>query len=178
MLAGGVHLGYRRSGAHGGAWIARAYDPATRKRVYLALGPADDALDADGERVLSFAQAQTKCRAWHTRAFRGDDEPVGGSGLSTSRPKTVGDAMHAYLEWLADHRKSTTAVATRSAAQTHVLPALGHLRLEALTSAHIKRWHGALAKAPARLRTRRGAVELRLREAKDEDSKRARRIGS
>src|SRR3954469_18012165 len=71
MLTGGMHLGYRRSGAYGGAWIARAYDPTTRKRAYRALGSADDALDADGERVLSFAHAQAKARAWHPRAFHG-----------------------------------------------------------------------------------------------------------
>ena len=86
MLAGGMHLGYRRSGAHGGAWIARAYDPATRKRAYLALGPADDALDADGERVLSFAQAQAKARAWHPRAFHGGQPSAGRMPRPARRP--------------------------------------------------------------------------------------------
>jgi integrase len=33
----GRHIGYRRT-ADGGTWIARAYDPATQKRVYSALG--------------------------------------------------------------------------------------------------------------------------------------------
>lgn len=172
MLTTGLHLGYRRAGPHGGSWIARAYDPATRKRVYRALGPADDTLDADGERVLSFSQAQFRARTWFPRAFLTDAE---GKAHGATRPRTIGDLVHGYLDWLASHRKPSTARATRSAAQTHILPALGELRLEALTAAHIKRWHEALAMAPARLRTKRGATKLRVREAKDEDAKRARR---
>jgi integrase len=172
LLTAGLHLGYRRAGAHGGSWIARAYDPATRKRAYRALGPADDAVDADDERVLAFAQAQARARAWFPRAFLPDAE---GDGHGARRPRTVGDLLHGYLAWLADHRKPSTARATRSAAQAHILPALGELRLEALTAAHLKRWHEALATTPARLRTKRGAAQLRVREATDEDAKRARR---
>ena len=52
---------------------------------------------------------------------------------------------------------------------------LGAIRLEALTAAHIRGWHEALAKAPARLRTGRGATTQRVREARDEEAKRARR---
>ena len=43
-LGPGRHVGYRRLGREGGTWIARAYDPETRKRTYRALGAADDAL--------------------------------------------------------------------------------------------------------------------------------------
>src|SRR4051794_13183008 len=172
MLTAGLHLGYRRAGAHGGTWIARAYDAATRKRAYQALGPADDALDADGERVLSFAQAQAKARAWFTRAFSANaDKPNGPS----PRPRTVGDVVRRYLDWLADHRKPSTVRATRSAAQAHILPTLGVLRLEALTAAHIRSWHEALAKAPAKLRTGRGATTQRVRVTRDEEARRARR---
>src|SRR5690242_11343295 len=171
MLTAGLHLGYRRSGAHGGTWIARAYDAATRKRAYQALGPADDALDADGERVLSFTQAQAKARAWFPRAFAGAES----AEAPASRPRTVGDVVRRYLDWLAEHRKPSTVRATRSAAQADVLPVLGAVRLEALTAAHIRTWHEALAKAPAKLRTGRGATTQRVREARDEEGKRARR---
>jgi integrase len=174
MLSAALHLGYRRTGPHGGTWIARAYDAATRKRAYCALGPADDVVEADGERVLSFAQAQARSRAWFPRAFHGQDDSATDEGTA-SRPKTVGDVVRCYLNWLADHRRPSTALATRSAAQAHILPALGGLRLEALTASHIRRWHEALSKAPALLRTRRGAAAPRLREAHDEEARRARR---
>lgn len=178
MLTAGLHLGYRRAGAHGGAWIARAYDAATRKRAYQALGPADDALDADGERVVSFAQAQAKARGWLPRAFHdGRDDGAGTSrGASPDgRPKTVGDAVRAYLAWLNAEKKPSTALASRSAATAHILPALGDVRLEALRATHVRRWHEALARAPARLRTGRGAAAPRVRETSGEDAKRARR---
>src|SRR4051794_2026092 len=76
MLTAGLHLGYRRAGAHGGTWIARAYDAATRKRAYQALAAADDALDAEGERILSFAQAQAEARAWFPRALSRPERPM------------------------------------------------------------------------------------------------------
>src|SRR3954453_15910855 len=155
MLTAGLHVGYRRAGAHGGTWIVRAYDAATRKRAYQALGPADDALDADGERILSFAQAQAKARAWYPRAFTVQADEAEGP---PPRPRTVDDVVRRYLDWLADHRKPSTVRATRSAAQAHILPTLGEVRLEALRPDHLRSWHEALAKAPARLRTGRGAT--------------------
>ena len=173
----GLHLGYRRAGAHGGTWIARAYDPATRKRTYEALGAADDALDApasaggDGNKALSFSQAQAKAAAWFPRAFAG----AGAGAEQAAIPETVKAVVNGYLKWLDSHRKATTARASRSAADAHILPTLGDIRLSALTATRIRRWHEDLAMAPARLRTRRGASKVRTREAKDDDAKRARR---
>ena len=55
-LSEGLAIGYRK-GAKGGTWIARHY-ASDHGRRYQALGTADDVANADGQHVLSFAQAQ------------------------------------------------------------------------------------------------------------------------
>src|SRR5215470_6613977 len=60
-IARGFALGYRK-GPKGSVWLARLIDGKGRRET--ALGPADDALDADGERILDYAQAQAKARCW------------------------------------------------------------------------------------------------------------------
>lgn len=62
VISGGCALGYRR-GANGGTWIAK-FRSENGKRYLKALGPADDARDADGLTVFSFAQAQERAREW------------------------------------------------------------------------------------------------------------------
>src|SRR5215469_17982707 len=60
-IARGFALGYRK-GPKGSVWVARLIDGTGRREA--ALGPADDALDGDGQRILDYAQAQAKARNW------------------------------------------------------------------------------------------------------------------
>src|ERR1700732_712343 len=60
-IARGFALGYRR-GPKGGSWLARLIE--SDRRHETTLGPADDVLDADGERIFDYAQAQAKARDW------------------------------------------------------------------------------------------------------------------
>jgi hypothetical protein len=62
-IARGFALGYRK-GPKGSVWLARLID--SRGRREAALASADDALDADGERILNYAQAQANARDWLT----------------------------------------------------------------------------------------------------------------
>ena len=170
-LAPGRHLGYRKLGAHGGTWIAKLRDPASARRWKRALGPADDALDADGARVLTFAQAQDKARAWFA-ALQGDD----GTGAQAAAPYTVERAMRDYLNWLAAHRKPEAVKVARWTVEAHILPALGSAPLASLTPARIRAWHEALASAAARLRTGKDATAPRTRApAASTEQRRARR---
>ncbi len=74
-IAKGCFVGYRK-GHLGGTWSARYRDIAG-KQQYLLLGPADDALDADGSLVSSFDQAQERARAWfHLVASNGASRPL------------------------------------------------------------------------------------------------------
>src|SRR5262245_40942740 len=58
LIEPGLHLGYRRLAARPGSWSVRKYNGAQNYTVSALKGVADDFRDADGETVLSFAQAQ------------------------------------------------------------------------------------------------------------------------
>lgn len=157
-LATGRCLGYRRSAGRPGTWYVRQHVGASAYRMQ-ALGTADDVAEADGRTVLTYAQATEAAVGWAP-----DQEDQDGGG----RPLTVRRAVERYLEWYKAHRRSYDRI--RYNFEAHVLPELGHLRVEALTTERLRRWHHALADAPARLR---GGHR---REATTEDEKRARRV--
>jgi hypothetical protein len=153
----GLHVGYYK-GSRGGRWIARRYlgEGCYKETI---VGSADDVLDADGRAILDFGQAQAGARQWfHAEARRAAGE------APDAGPFTLAQALDAYLEWFGLHRKSL--VATRSAVEAHIRPALGQLEVAGLTTGTIRRWHDELARQPARVRTRRGESP-RHREAPD-----------
>lgn len=161
-LARGRALGYRRPGREAGTWYARLFvgrdsggSPYRRK----ALGTADDKAPADGESVLTFGQAMEKSLAW---------EPGEDGEEDRKRPLTVRRAVERYLSWYKSHRRSYDRI--RYNFEAHVVPELGELHVEALTTERLRKWHQKLAESPARLRG--GNV----REAKTEDEKRARKV--
>ena len=137
-MAPGRHLGYRRIGREGGTWIAKLRTPATGRR-YHALGAADDALDADGDTVLTFAQAQEKGRAWFAGQERLAAGENGAEADPPAAPQTVADAAVAYLDWFQLHRKSLydTRRAIEALGATVVVDVLGGALGSALTWARI-----------------------------------------
>ena len=62
------------------------------KRHLEALGAADDARDADGLSVYSFAQAQERARAW----FQDKAREAAGDFAPLDRDYTVSDALADY----------------------------------------------------------------------------------
>jgi integrase len=139
---------------------------------YEALGSADDARDADGRTVFSFAQAQANARAFFERKPRemaGDVEPDDG-------PYTVAVALEAYFA-NRERRGSKGLPKDRAAASVRILPALGALELAKLTAKRIEDWHAALATAPKLARSSRLAKSRKETaiDAKDADAVRARR---
>ena len=92
LIEPGCHLGYRKLGNdRPGTWVARRYDGKGGYSVENirttdnAIVIADDYEDADGVRVLSFAQAQQKAR---------------GSRKTKSGPLTVSVVLDEYLRFL------------------------------------------------------------------------------
>jgi integrase len=161
----GLHVGYRRLANGAGTWVARHYVGGQAYQVEK-LGTADDLSDADGVRVLTFWEAQTAARE---RMVRRAHDAAGKTG-----PLTVKDAVEDYLEWLAAHRKS--AQDARYRAEALILPKLGDIEVAALTAKMLRAWHAALAKAPARVRTKPGrAQQYRLFNGDDHDAVRRRR---
>lgn len=167
----GQALGYFKPTSGGaGTWRARLYLSETRSFVKKALGTADDFADADGKDVLNSSQAQTKAREW----FKQARAEATGERLHKG-PYTVRDAWEDYAEKAA--RRGMKALdRTRSAAELHILPALGLVEVDKLTKRRIEKWHHALSAAPARVRSKFGAKEPATRPApKTDDEIRARK---
>ncbi|SHF02056.1 Site-specific recombinase XerD [Acidocella aminolytica 101 = DSM 11237] len=131
------------------------------------IGTSDDNLDADGEEVLTFSQAQNKARGLFIQARRraaGLPEDAG--------PYTVQKAVEEYLVWLEQSRKS--AKDSRSRAEALIYPILGSVECAKLTNVQIRNWRDGVAKAPPRLRTQKGK-EQKFKEVDLDDPEEIRR---
>jgi integrase len=163
----GQAIGYRRlDGGKSGTWIARHNDPAHGRR-YKSLGIADDLSDADGVQTFAFGEAQDRAREWFT-------ELTAERRGTPAKPFTVADAVDHYIvDYTARGGKARSYVETTFRA--HIVPTLGEKLLTDLAPEIIRRWHHALALAPARLRAGPKTKVRKVRPAKDADAKRARR---
>jgi integrase len=141
----GLHLGYRKPLSGPGKWAARHYVGGQAYELET-LAIADDYSDPDGVAVLSFQQAQVLARS---RMVGRAHAAVGKTG-----PLTVKDAIDLYIQFLESNRKSGREA--RYAANAFILPALGTVEIEKLTTDQIRAWHVKVSKTPARIRTRPG----------------------
>ena len=162
----GLHVGYRK-GAAAGKWCARYYLGGGAYETET-IAAADDTLDADGDVILTFAQAQAVARARFLDRQRraAGIEPAAG-------PYTVKAAIDDYVAFLAHNRKS--AQDTKWRADALILPALGDAECAKLTTAQLRAWRDALAAAPPRRRTKPGAAQAFGALAEDADPEEARR---
>lgn len=161
----GRHLGYRK-GETGGAWIARWRHPKGfyKKKV---IGKANDKADADGTEILDYGAAQSKARA----VFAEWAEDAAGN---KAKPYTVREAVKDYLEDY-EGRGGKALRSLRYSIDAHILPAFGDKQVFELTDQEIRKWHLALARAPARLRTGRLKKQTHRCAAATPDHKRQRR---
>jgi integrase len=171
LIEGGLHLGYRKprgrrgKPAGAGAWVVRRYIGDEKYETHT-IGAADDFSDANGETILSFAQAQQKVRE-HIKAG----------------PLTVQAAIEDYLAFLEAEGKPTTD--TRARARAFICPRLfdkeasnaklGDMKVDELTTDQLRRWHVELAKQAPRLRTRKGEKQKHRNTADGDDNRRQRR---
>ena len=150
-LSRGCGLGYRR-GIKGGTWIARLRSDEGRQ-LYEALGAADDARDADGLTVFSFAQAQERARQF----FETKARELAGDAAPDHRAYTVERALADYfLE--REHRGSKGVRADRYTADARIVSLIGTVELSKLTATKIKAWRRQVETAPKLLRTKKGAA--------------------
>jgi integrase len=146
----GLHLGYRK-GKAGGKWAMRWYVGEGDYKVET-VATADDAADADGVAVLSYAQAQAAIRKRFVEYSRT------AAGLpAKDGPYTVRICIDEYIVFLEGNRKSAQDARWRSDAL--ILPALGDLPCTELTAGKPRGWLQDTAKAPPRLRTRRSTTQ-------------------
>src|SRR5262249_7099228 len=115
-IARGFALGYRK-GAKGGVWLARLIDSRGRREL---------ALDADGERILDYAQAQAAARNWFASL-----DADGKQG-----PYTVDRCLDDYI---ADYKRRGGKALDRLevSADAFIRPHLGAHEVRALTAAMI-----------------------------------------
>ena len=163
-LEPGLHLGYRRPQKGAGKWVARHY-VGDKDYEVETLAVADDYSDPDGVAVLSFRQAQDLARS---RMVSRAHSAAGKTG-----PLTVRDALNAYVDFLDANRK--TGVDARHRSEAHILPILGEIEVEALTTAQLEKWLSDLAKVPPRLRSKAGAKQRYRIVADDDETRRKRR---
>lgn len=164
LISEGAHLGYYR-GQRVGKWVAR-YRKIGAAGGYAkkTLGEADDFRDADGEHILNFRQADNKARAWFSELER---------GTTKLGPYTVGDALDDYKDGFRGKAGKVPADLL-SRIEAIIRPTLGDLEVAQLTAKRITDWHKERAKAPARLRTKKGAKQNTRQAASPEDIRRRR----
>lgn len=163
VLEPGLHLGYRKPLSGTGKWVARHYI-GDQKYEVETLPSADDYSDADGVEILSYQQAQVLARS---RMVKRAHAAAGKTG-----PLTVSDAIASYIEFLETNRKS--AQEAQYASDAFILPVLGAVEIEALTTDQIRKWHTGLVKAQPRIRTKAGEKQ-QYREIDADDPDYARR---
>jgi hypothetical protein len=136
-LSAGLALGYRR-GSTGGSWIARHYSREWG-RCYLAIGPADDTLDAG---ALSFDAAQAKAREWLATVPAEQDAPAG--------PLTVARACDDYLAFLRHDGRSDAAIRDATyRIEAFIRPTLGAREVQSLKADELRRWRDRIASTAA-----------------------------
>src|SRR5262249_16634912 len=145
----GLRLGYYR-GNGVGTWIGRRY-LGTRQYETTSIGIADDTTSADNVVVFDFWQAQDALRRWGERGRLADH------GIVRTGPYTVRAAVDDYLAEIAVEKRPSAFKSAKYIFNASVLPKLGHLLVERLTSEQIKRWHNDLATCGKGVRTKKRA---------------------
>jgi integrase len=170
LLESGLHLGYRRTKAGGGSWVARRFLGESRY-AETGLGLADDLQDADGATVRSFRQAQEVARSWWKACER---EEMGIAPDSGSY--TVSAAIRDYFE-ARERRGSKGVKADRHAAEARIIPELGTIEVARLTTTRLRAWHAALAQSNKLVRTKSTAMKRATKalDVNDDEAVRARR---
>lgn len=133
-LGAGRFVGFRRS-AEGGSWLARAYDPGTRKQSHNALTEVAK-LPASEQ----YAAAVRAARAWF------DHLDVGGA----SEVITVRRACELYVEHIRSKKGDRAAEDAIGRFRRHVDgDPVANIELPKLTSRHVAAWRERLKAKPA-----------------------------
>jgi integrase len=167
-IAKGLRLGYYR-GSVAGSWIARYY---RGDGVYAteALGMADDTVEADGAKVFTYWQAQERARRW------GERQRLVAEGMLREGAYSVADAVKDYLAEITAEKSPTAVQGAKYVFDAWIVPDLGAIQVEKLTTDRVNRWRNKLATQPKRVRCKRNAAEPATRPtADDDDARRARK---
>jgi integrase len=162
LVEAGVHIGYRRLKGRAGRWCLRQY-VGGRAYIVKTFATADDYSDADGHIILNFSQAQAKAR----------ERMVRHAHAAAAGPLTVAGAVRDHLEHLEMRGKAITDARYR--VEAFIVPVLGDIEVESLTTEVLRRWLADLAAAKPRVRTPKGEPQQYLNIGSDDEAKRRRR---
>src|ERR1700730_10437940 len=167
-IAKGLRLGYYR-GAVAGSWIASYYRGAHTYDTN-AIGAADDTVEADGIKVLDYWQAQEHARRWGKR------QRLIAEGMLREGSYTVDNAVTDYLAEIKAEKSPAAVQGANYVFDAWILPELGAIQVEKMTTDRLNRWRNRLATQPKRVRSKRTAAEPATRKtADDDDARRARK---
>lgn len=113
----------RRRGNHEGS----LYFHKTRRRWCAQVS-------LDGKRLTKYGKTQKECRDWMKEML---SKIEGGLTFDGTRI-TAGNFIDTWLEGKEISRRSKTVLQYRQIAKQHIVPVLGHLRLQDVTPSHIK----------------------------------------
>jgi integrase len=157
IIGPGLHVGYRK-GKRAGMWVVRRYAGAASYKVET-IAEADDHADADGAQVLTYWQAQDQARR------------IAAAPHQRNGSYKVKDAVADYLVELEGRASHTDS---KHRLEAYAVALLGDKHVDKLTAETLRNWHRTLARAPRRIRTKRGD-EQRTVDINLEDPEIARR---
>jgi integrase len=143
-----------------------------RRRLCDRIGAADDTLEADGVSVLDYWQAQEHARRWADRQRQITE------GRLRDGPYTVADAVKDYLGEISAEKSPAAVRGAKYVFDAWILPELGSIQIEKLTTDRLNRWRNKIATQPKRVRSKRTASEPATRETPDDDDARRARKAS
>jgi site-specific recombinase XerD len=134
-LGTGRHVGFRKLSAESdGAWLAQAYDPATKKQTRRSLGTLDDR-----PAHQRFDAAKKLAEEWFTHLDRGGN-------LKTI---TVATACARYIARLREAQEEKKAAEIEARFKRWVYAdKIAGIELTKLTRRHVEDWRSRLAKTP------------------------------
>jgi integrase len=134
-----LSIGYRRLRGRSGTWTARIYI-GNGEYAFEPIGTADDRSDADGIGIFDHDQAVAKARELHTKHKK--------TAAGIRDPLTVEQAVEAYAVHLSGNGKRHDAL--EATARKYILPLIGKMEVDKLTSEALTEWKAKIAKMPAR----------------------------
>ncbi len=157
-------LGYRRNQT-AGTWVLRLSDGEGRN-TRKSIGSADDYEEADGDKLLSFWQAQERAR----KLAHGD-----GPARAASRgtPITVKQALERYE---ADLNTRGGDIRNVSRVRLHLPPALAGKIVLLLTVDDLRDWRDGLRRRPASINRTCSALKAALNLAASKDMRLSSRV--
>lgn len=183
LLDVGRSIGYRRTPKCAGRWVARLRVKTGNFYREKTMGLTDDFRDADGVRIITFAQAKAKALEWFDHPdhldIRVDARPRGWRSDLDVCPigdeYTVAHVMRDYVNWKRDFGAPQSFHACVSRANVYILPLIGTVLCKELTSLQLR---SVLLHVESSVLQRAGGTKLKAVDPKtlDPEVRRKRRI--